>query len=386
MKMNKVDVHPPLKRENNFDFIRLFAAFCVMVYHAVHHMDLQFLWVTKGSDFWFKDGVETFFIMSGMLVYYSYQRSVEKGRPISHYYINRFLRVAPAIYVYAIVITIILVVINAIDFSEIMSLGFIAWAISHIALIPVYHPDLFSEIGIGVLNGSLWTIPVEFSFYLVVPLIFILHRKIGFKLMISILLIIWLGSYFIVDLENSQSIIQKLFNVTFIPYLLYFALGIVWGKYWSKAPQQGYIAIAALIIFITLRFELITLGNDLIVTLLCAITLSYLVLWFGNKGPLIFNRVTKVFGDLSFGAYIWHMVVVNLFIYFDIQSQLSGLNSNIILLMVFSITFICAFLSWHLVEKQALKFKPYNSRNEINKELAKQSITEENMVSQKTSQ
>ena len=34
------------------------------------------------------------------------------------------------------------------------------------------HPDFLRGYGVGVLNGSLWTIPVELQFYALVPLIY----------------------------------------------------------------------------------------------------------------------------------------------------------------------------------------------------------------------
>lgn len=349
-----------MKRENNFDFIRLFAAFSVMVIHAVHHLDMQFLWFSKEKGIWFGDGIEVFFIMSGLLVYKSYTRSIETNQPLKNYYKNRFLRIAPAIYAYVVAITFILLMLRAISFNELFSAGFMAWFASNLFLIPVYHPLLYSDIGVGVMNGSLWTIPVEFGFYIVIPFIFLAQQKIGFKKTLGVLMILWSLSFLLLSELNSESLPAKLFGVSFFPYLLFFSLGIFWGRYWTKIPQNKIYAILSLIVYIVVHYNFIDLGDGIFETLVWSIPLSYLVIWFGFKGSSLFNKVTKI-GDISFGVYIWHMVVINLFLFLGLPEKTEGWNDTLVLSLVFVVTIAIALMSWHFIEKPALKLKPYNS-------------------------
>src|SRR5262245_53434179 len=104
----------PARAGNCFDFLRLFAAVTVVVSHSVEHLRLSFLWLVPHGRFWFYDGVALFFILSGFLVYRSCKKCLENDLPVWNFYTNRFLRVAPAIYVYAVIAAVLLLGIGAV--------------------------------------------------------------------------------------------------------------------------------------------------------------------------------------------------------------------------------------------------------------------------------
>jgi peptidoglycan/LPS O-acetylase OafA/YrhL len=58
--------------------------------------------------------------------------------------------------------------------------------------------------------------------------------------------------------------------------------------------------------------------------------------------------------DISYGVYIYHIPVINLFMYYGYIS-----NSHYILLVLL-FTIILATLSWLIIEKNSLKFKKYS--------------------------
>lgn len=58
------------------------------------------------------------------------------------------------------------------------------WLLSNLVLYPQYFPDIFHHIGTGRLNDSLWAVPVQISFYLVLPAIYWFYKRFGFKKMI----------------------------------------------------------------------------------------------------------------------------------------------------------------------------------------------------------
>lgn len=41
------------------------------------------------------------------------------------------------------------------------------------SVVQFYNPDLLRGYGVGVLNGSVWTIPVELQYYAVLPLLYL---------------------------------------------------------------------------------------------------------------------------------------------------------------------------------------------------------------------
>jgi peptidoglycan/LPS O-acetylase OafA/YrhL len=63
--------------------------------------------------------------------------------------------------------------------------------------------------------------------------------------------------------------------------------------------------------------------------------------------------MVKKYGDFSYGIYLWGFLVQ--------QTLMHLLHLNLMSLMLSSIvlTYVCGAISWHLVEKQALRLKLY---------------------------
>jgi peptidoglycan/LPS O-acetylase OafA/YrhL len=346
--------------ENIFDFLRLFAALSVVVGHTVTFLDPgSFVWYVR-----FLDGVPLFFILSGFLVYNSYEKCVEKNRPTFHFYLNRFLRIAPGIYTYFFVATILLFAIGEINLNSLGNKSFLAWIISNLMLIPIYTPDILRSFGPDGVNGALWTIPVEFSFYLAIPIFYLIGKKFSFKTMLVILfmlsmvgqLLLW---YFA---PHQDEMLYKLYKSTnFIPYLIYFTLGIMWSKVWRKVSKSMFLFLATFVLYLIIRYIPVfqSILGPLWMTFY-AIPLSYAVIWFGYNGPKKLNVFMK-FGDLSFGVYIWHSLIINVIIYFQLNKFISHGYLNYITVIFSSLSL--AVMSWHLIEKNALKLKPYSSND-----------------------
>ena len=53
----------------------------------------------------------------------------------------------------------------------------ILWFVSQITIGQAYNPNFFRDIGVGVINGALWTITVEILFYIIVPIICLIEKK-----------------------------------------------------------------------------------------------------------------------------------------------------------------------------------------------------------------
>jgi peptidoglycan/LPS O-acetylase OafA/YrhL len=89
--------------------------------------------------------------------------------------------------------------------------------------------------------------------------------------------------------------------------------------------------------------------------------LSYAVVWFGYHAPRQINSITRI-GDLSYGVYVWNMFVINTFIsFYDKYIIFNGLSTAVHLL-VLSASLGLALCSWWLIERPALKMKPFSTR------------------------
>ncbi len=358
---------PEARADNCFDFLRLFAATCVVVQHSTYHLNLPLLWLQPDGRWWFYDGVPLFFIMSGMLVYRSAEKCIASGRPLSDYFYNRFLRIAPAIYAYIVVTVAMLLALGAIPFRALFSAQFGGWLASSLALAPVYNPPMFRHIGLGAINGSLWTIPVEVSFYVLLPLMVLAARRFGFS---RIMTFIWLlamlsmTAQWWLELQSGRSLAYKVMGVTLLPYLGYFAIGMTWAKLWPRAPQS--VALAAICAVAYLLIRIVYLGpkahTHALWTMAWAVPLSYAAIWLALHGPALFSQITAKIGDLSFGVYIWHGVALNIMLYLGVKESALGRHWSAHLVLL-AATFVMAWLSWWLVEKRALAMKRFSSRS-----------------------
>lgn len=359
--------------DNCFDFIRLIAAISVVIAHGVRHLEAPFLFVPAHTDLFHKgvEGVKVFFVLSGMLVFMSALRCLELARPIRSFFANRFLRVAPAIYVYAVVSTLVLVGIGALALKQVVTKTYLAWFFGNFILYPLYFPPEHRHIGVGIFNGSLWTIPVEVSYYLIVPGLAWLWLKGKKKLMWALLTVAVLAATVLTfgiehfhpgwfDDSVDPPLWWKVYIAALPPWLYWFGLGIAWYQMWKKAPQGIGWFFGAMAAYLLIGFvfydALAPLG--VLREVIYGVPLSYAVVWFGFKGPKVLRDMSKI-GDLSYGVYVWHMVVVNLMLYTGLYRSIPN---PLVVPAALAITLVLAWISWWIVEKPSLRRKPYSSR------------------------
>ena len=97
--------------------------------------------------------------------------------PGFRYYQNRFLRVFPALFFVTIGGLGVVVASKGLVFvSENLS-SCLIWFLAQISLGQAFNPSLFRDIGVGVINGALWTITTEIIFYLIVPLLVSMEKS-----------------------------------------------------------------------------------------------------------------------------------------------------------------------------------------------------------------
>jgi peptidoglycan/LPS O-acetylase OafA/YrhL len=87
-----------------------------------------------------------------------------------------------------------------------------------------------------------------------------------------------------------------------------------------------------------------------------------LVLKLAYIKPKLSNKLLKD-NDISYGIYIYHMPLVNLFLFFNLTEKIDWL-----LLAIFG-TLILATLSWFLLERPCLGLKSTVKRHYTNNQL-----------------
>jgi peptidoglycan/LPS O-acetylase OafA/YrhL len=342
--MTSVEARP--NRKNCFDLLRLFAASVVVIAHGQTDLGTDEVLWNSWSLF---DGVGMFFVLSGMLVFSSGVSIFERTGSFVNYFRNRYLRIAPGIYAFALLLPLILVVTGLLGVAQLFSFDIVVWLGSAFFLLPNYHPGIWSDVGTGILNGPLYTIPAEISFYLAVPFLVLAARRWGFRIaLVAMVILSVLGC---VLMYVAPGPIPNIVHHTFLERGAYFTAGMAFAHYWPRMRQSWGLWAVAFAVYLAMKAylpdgELMNAFQPL----LLAIPLAYTLVFFGNRAAAL-GGLTKRVGDLSFGTYIWHAVVINLMIEWGWTGDRWAVAAALV------IAWIVAAISWHLIEKPALSLK-----------------------------
>ena len=341
--------HQTITKYNNFDLIRLFAASQVMLSHVASHLNIDLPYLRFISYF---PGVPIFFFISGYLIFESYARLDGIKDKYKIFFINRILRIYPALYL-CFFITVLLIYLSGYFVSQAVSFSeFVIWLGAQLTFFQFFNPEFLRHYGVGVVNGSLWTIAVEVQFYLLTPFIYYLYKnKKNLTLIIFILLV---GFSFVnAHLNTWTTLFEKLVGVSFLPWVYMFMLGAYLQK--NKKIQLLILRVNVLwylIIYLVTYYlaERYSLGSANRLNILSFILLSCLVLKLAYIKPKLSTKLLKD-NDISYGIYIYHMPLVNLFLFFNLTEKIDWF-----LLVIFG-TLILATLSWFLLERPCLRLK-----------------------------
>jgi len=139
--------------------------------------------------------------------------------------------------------------------------------------------------------------------------------------------------------------VSSIYTRLFIRFFSLFFTGATAYMYREKLYFSFWLVLPAVLILAASTFQ-----KDVFFVVYC-ITLPYLVFYIAYV-PINFLHNFNKFGDYSYGIYIYA---------FPIQQSVISLLPKITIIgmtiLSFCITFILAFLSWHIIEKNALKLK-----------------------------
>jgi len=336
-----------INHKNNFDHIRLFLALGVFLHHTFS--------LTQNQTFSiFKTlvnpnvAVHSFFIVSGFLIFMSYERSSS----LKSYFKKRFLRIAPG-YITVIVLAFLLLsflstLSLATYFSSPESWRYLISNLSTLGFLQLTLPGIFTENFNTSVNGALWTIKVEVMFYLSVPLIVYAYRWLGItKTLITVFI---LSALYFYSMSYLYQQTHTGFYATLIHQLpgqmmFFSAGGLLYYHHKAFLKYKHSIFIFAVLAYLSQKI--------LPFYPLYAISLSIIVIYLAT---VIFylGHIAK-YGDLSYGIYIWHFPIIQTFIalhFFDKNPILAFTVLTMIVLFI-------SWLSWHLIEKPFLSKKSH---------------------------
>jgi peptidoglycan/LPS O-acetylase OafA/YrhL len=331
-------------RHNNFDALRLLAATAVIFSHAIFlatgRLDIEPLMVlTGGQTSLGVVGVFVFFVISGYLV----TQSWEQTGSLPRYLAKRGLRLYPGLAVCILVLTFGLgPLVTSLPPAEYFS-AYDTWdfLIANL-LVNTDHNSLpgvwFTGGDIGhIVNGPLWSLPVEMVMYLLVAALgqLRLMRLPVLAVLIAVgVVCLWF---------DTTTYYEFIGSVGWM--LAFFVMGMALYKLRDRGIFNGRLALLALAGLVVT----VPLGAFL---LLFPVFGGYLVLYLALNPALPVMSAAR-FGDLSYGLYIYGWPVEQTVLYLR-----PGTGWPALFFIALPVTAVVAFLSWHLVEKRALAWKP----------------------------
>ena len=237
---------------------------------------------------------------------------------------------------------------------------FFGWLAGQLTFLQLYNPPFLRGFGVGALNGSLWTIPVEIGFYVLLPILFACFGRLrlsdrvrdGLLLAIaaaSFATYVWVRGH----PDNATVMALKLLKASTLPHLYMFTFGVLLQLHGGFVDRfvagravhwvALYLGMAELAAFVGVEtFAPVVFGLKAV--LACAvIACAY------TAKPLS-DRILRG-NDISYGVYLVHMPIVNTLVHLGHQGERLWLGVAV------GASLLLATLSWVWIEQPALRLK-----------------------------
>lgn len=327
-------------RENNFDFLRLIAAILVIFSHSypltLGSNTLEPLSrLTNGQETFGGLGVSIFFIISGFLITYSFERCSN----VYEYLRNRVLRIYPALIVLIILTVFVLgPILTTIDTKAYFLNPSTLRYLESFMLVNMQYglPGIFEHNPYpNAVNGSLWTLWYEFFFYILVAVFGSIKLLKKYFILPLFLMVLFVAT----KLDPSIAIFQ------YFQLFSYFSMGMLFYLFRKEIKLNPYIALLNAILLLLFTWN----GHYKVAFLFFG---TYLIFFLGLGIPKLFKWLQEK-GDFSYGVYIYAFPVQQLITY-CLNGQITPFYNFMI---ATPITIMISILSWYQLEKKCLQLK-----------------------------
>jgi peptidoglycan/LPS O-acetylase OafA/YrhL len=318
-----------IRPSNLFDLLRLLAAALVVIGHAwplsgqsgvpewagirIHHL-----------------GVYIFFAISGYLLATSWARDPHAAP----FLVRRVFRIFPALIAVVVITTVALgPLFTALSASRYWADGQTWTYLINVSLFAQYElPGVFTDHPQKAVNGSLWSLGVEFTCYLVLVVAGLLGARAS-RVARALIAMAIATTTVAVPLEGPL-------RITAIAVVFFF-LGSLLARGGVSRSLPIWPGMILAIVIAPLAGNVGTVAAWVVVT--------YLVVALGSRPSRVAEFVRRG-GDPSYGMYLWG---------FPIQQSVIAVFGTLPILssigIVLPLTVAFGYLSWHLIEKRAIR-------------------------------
>lgn len=348
--------------------LRAFAALWVMVFHVKGQTGLADIGIGWGDFFidvslfvsYGYLGVQLFFVLSAFLLGLHYFQADRNHWRYRGYITKRIARIYPAYLVQLVVLVV---------FSGWFGIKYsFAWSdlLSHLFLYFNLPPNYVQQY-----NGVWWTLPVEFGFYIILPLMAGLLLHVNWLWMYVVCLFFTLTYRWYIYKNYADSPDQLVAMIDLLPgELSVFAGGLICAWYYNNYHQASIPVHVGF--FGSFIFSMLWIGYhsqhqplylkgswllyywESINAVFFALFVFFLATFKQDKPYLITHPALLWLGEISYGIYLWHWPVLQCLFPFMKQGFKGMPLYWYTLGSTFCITIICATISYYLIEKPVI--------------------------------
>lgn len=322
------------------DIVRYYLAISVIIAHVSVLMGYNLWWPTTSHS-----AVGGFFALSGFLVYASYLK-----RPSLKSYVGaRVRRILPSYSFIVLASALLLSAMSTLPPAQYFcSPDFWKYLGANLTFLNFLHPTLpgvfeGSEYAVPAVNGSLWTLKVEWMLYLSVPLVVALIGKIGDRyrqpvlwtiLVLSILYALAMQLLY----EASGREFYNILGRQFAGQLSYFYMGVIlyFNRHWLT--DRRLLSLAVIVALFLCR-EIVPYGY----VTLSPIAVSASVLWVSLNGD--WGRWLKHRDNISYDIYLFHFPVIQVAVGTGLSTQPAWVAVG----AVCAVTALIAWAEWRFL-------------------------------------
>ena len=334
-------------KRNNFNAIRLLAAFMVMSGHMAYLIGINrpILFEQEIQSL----GCKLFFIIGGYLI----TESIVRDDNLIRYIVKRLARIFPAL-VICIMFSVFVFgpILSTLSFHDYFSnIGTYRYLKNIGLCIEYFLPGVFQNNPYpNAVNGSLWTLPIEFFMYFVIPAIYLILEKMGDGLkkyfLFMIVSLVCTGQiYHLRYVPEARYVFYNTDVFQAMDLIPFYIIGMLYSICDIKKYLNIQYAFVMVFLFSCLHLGLVA---NLVISY---ILVPYIVLSFALEPCPKLYDVLKNF-DISYGIYLYSFLVQQMVVYF---MMLLGCELSFFrcLFISFIITVAIAMLSERFVEKPA---------------------------------
>ena len=331
-------------RDNNFNLIRMLAAWAVLVSHAYP------IALGPGTPQPLKDAtgytlgtlaVFVFFAISGFLI----AASFERARSHTDFLLARVLRLYPGLFVSLLLAAFVLgPAMTTLPVTDYLTgTDPYLFMLKNLALVlPDYTLDgVFTDNPFPSVEGSIWTLFYEVACYIGVFVLGI-AGLLGNVRTMALLFGVYLAGWIALDLAGDP-IHPKLAALRELS--LPFAIGTALYIWRHQIRLSVGILLAACAVTLALKYSV---GPGPLYDIAFVLTLSYATFWLAYVPGGVIRQYNRL-GDYSYGLYIYAFPLQGL-----VVALLPGSDVLTNILLATPLTLFFSVLSWHLIEAPAL--------------------------------